>query len=197
MTGVVILAAGRSARLGQPKQKLLFKGKTLLENAIHAAIDSVCKPIVVVLGAGVDEIVPAITHEEVFIIFNENWQEGISSSIQCGITELQRIEPAVNDAIIMLCDQPFADAALLNRLVEKQRESKKEIIGSEYNDTVGVPVLFHKTFFSQLLKLKGEEGAKRILFNNKTSLATVSFPLGNVDIDTIEDYEKLTSKFYL
>jgi molybdenum cofactor cytidylyltransferase len=192
MTGVVILAAGNSSRLRQPKQKLLFKGKTLLENAIDAATHSVCTPIIVVLGALKMEITVAKAFKSVFIIKNENWCEGIAASIRCGISELQRVEPAAINAIIMLCDQPFADAVLLNKLVEKQSETQKEIVSCEYKSTLGVPVLFHKTFFSALLQLKGEEGAKKIVFDNQASLATIPFPLGHIDIDTREDYKKLT-----
>jgi len=191
ITAAVILAAGGSARLGRPKQQLLYKGKTLLENAVQAAIDSVCRPIIVVLNTGSSNLIPAIAGAEVYIIQNENWQEGIGTSIQCGIKELQKISPPVTDAVIMLCDQPYADSGLLNELIKKRIESGKEIIASEYNNTLGVPALYNHTFFPLLQQLKGKEGAKKIILSNDTSVASVPFPLGDVDIDTHEDYEHL------
>ena len=191
ITGVIILAAGNSSRLGQPKQNLFYKDTTLLGRAINAAVNSVCEPVIVVAGAyDIDpSYVPACktTH----IVKNENWRQGISSSIKCGVDKLQNIEPAVTDAVIMLCDQPFATAALLNSLVAERINSHREIIACSYNHTLGVPALFHKKFFAQLLSLQGDEGAKKIIFGNQSSMASVPFPLGNTDIDTAEDYEKL------
>lgn len=192
-TGIVILAAGGSARLGQSKQRLLYKGKTLLETSVYAAIYSVCKPVIVVLGANADNNDFIGKSENVFIVQNESWQKGIGSSIRCGIKELLKIEPAVTDAIIMLCDQPYADTALLDKLVKTKLETGKQIVASAYNNSIGVPALFDKIFFPLLLQLKGKEGAKKIIFDNEAQVAAIPFPLGSIDIDTTEDYEKLIS----
>src|SRR5476651_1174100 len=82
MTGIIILAAGSSSRLGKPKQNLIYNGKTLLQNAIDTASSSLCKPIMVVLGANAVVIKPTIESLPVNILNNENWQEGIASSIR-------------------------------------------------------------------------------------------------------------------
>lgn len=195
ITGIVILAAGSSSRLGQPKQKLLYKEKTLLQRAVDAAVNSVCKPIIVVAGALDIDPFYAITGKAVYLVENENWYEGIGSSIKCGIIELQKIEPAVTDAVIMLCDQPFVNEVLLNDLVKKRAQSGKGIIACFYNDTFGVPALFHKNFFPQLLNLQGNEGAKKIILGNKSIIASVPFPLGTTDIDTAEDYDRLIADY--
>ena len=190
MTGLIILAAGQSARLGKPKQKLLYKGNSLLQQAVKTALASVCKPIVVVLGAFADDILPDIESYAVQIIRNQNWDEGMASSIRAGIAQLQKT-PGITRALIMLCDQPHVDAALLNNIVQTKQQSPKGIIACAYNNTVGVPALFDKRYFDKLLSLSGNQGAKKILAAYADDTQTIPFPLGAVDIDTLEDYEGL------
>src|SRR6187402_3361996 len=102
MTGIVILAAGGSSRLGQPKQNLIFKGKNLLQHAVNAAIGSGCEPVIVVLGANTQTILPEVDEGEVCIVHNADWQQGMSTSIRAGITQLLKT-PGISGAIIMLC----------------------------------------------------------------------------------------------
>ena len=189
MTGIIILAAGSSSRLGKPKQNLVYKGQTLLQRAIEAAAASVCRPVIVVLGANEEMVKPTIESDNINIIHNPDWQEGMASSIRSGINALQKIEPNADSVILMLCDQPFVDAALPNQLVEKK--SDKGIVASGYNDTIGAPVLFDLAYFDELRSLKGQEGAKKLLLKYPDDVVTVPFPLGGIDIDTAEDYEKL------
>ena len=80
MTGLIILAAGQSARMGQPKQKLLYKGESLLQHVVHAALNSTCRPVIVILGAYADTISADIEGEPVVVIHNPNWEEGMASS---------------------------------------------------------------------------------------------------------------------
>jgi molybdenum cofactor cytidylyltransferase len=189
MTGIVILAAGESKRLGQPKQNLLFKGKTLLQNAIDAALGSPCSPVIVVLGANADLILPTITQQDITILQNSNWQEGMASSFRIAIAEM--IKHGVEQTIVMLCDQPFVDSELLDSLLRQQKETGKAIVACHYNNTAGVPVLFDKGLFPELLLLVGQEGAKKILAGHSDVIAIVEFEKGSVDIDTIGDYEGL------
>ncbi len=190
MTGIIILAAGRSARLGKPKQNLIYQGKTLLQRAIDTALLSVCKPVVVVLGAYADDILMSINTSEVQVIRNPNWEEGMASSIRTGIIALQKY-PDVDGALIMLCDQPHVDAALLNDMVQTKQHNPKGIIACAYNNTLGVPVLFDKRYFADLLLLTGHERAKKLLVAHTRDIEPVPFALGAVDIDTMEDFGKL------
>src|ERR1700712_1639432 len=190
MTGIIILAAGSSSRLGKPKQNLIYKGKTLLQHAITVAIGSGCQPVFLVLGANSGYVLPHVGEAGVAIVHNKHWEQGMSTSIHLGITELQKT-PGVDSAIIMLCDQPFADAALINTMLQKHSLSRKGIIACAYNNTLGVPVLFDAKYFSDLLNLKGHEGAKKLLTAYADDIAQVDFAQGAVDIDTMEDYEGL------
>jgi molybdenum cofactor cytidylyltransferase len=190
MTGLIILAAGESGRLGQPKQNLLFQNKTLLQRAIETGLNSKCRPVIVVLGANADVIDPAIQHESIKVVYNPDWNEGMASSIRTGMKEIEK-NKTIDSVLIMLCDQPFVDPALINDMLRKRQETGKAIIACSYKDTVGVPVLFGSSLFAELLLLKGHDGAKNILKNHPKDIVTIQFDKGNIDIDTMEDYQRL------
>jgi molybdenum cofactor cytidylyltransferase len=184
--------------MGRPKQQLVYRGETLLQHAIATALASACSPVVVVLGAYADIILPTIPTESVHVVQHSTWQEGMGSSIRVGITALQKIATNVDGTVIMLCDQPFVDATLLNYLIEKKQQTGKLIIASAYASRLkgadtgisgGVPVLFDKSLFPLLARLQGQEGAKMILLQHAASVATIPFPKGNIDIDTDRDFE--------
>lgn len=189
MTGLVLLAAGASTRLGKPKQELHFEGATLLERAIRTAQNSVCTPIVVVLSP--DATLPESTTKAVTFVKNSDWAEGMAASIRCGLTKLLKLVPGVDSCLFMVCDQPFVTEALLNNIVLTRRECDKCIVASTYNDTLGTPVLFDKSYFPRLLALQGQQGAKMLVLKHKEDVAAVPFPLGYIDIDTTEDYSSL------
>ena len=188
---VIILAAGRSARLGSPKQTLTYRGKSLLQHSIDTAIESNASPVIVVLGSGKETIEKELDRTQIFILENRNWESGMASSISCGISNLQTIAPNSEAAILMVCDQPFVSAALLNDLMNKHKESGKAIIASSYEYTLGTPALFHKSLFSELSALEGESGAKSLIKKYHLQTASISFDQGSIDIDTRENYLNL------
>jgi molybdenum cofactor cytidylyltransferase len=191
MTGLIILAAGASTRLGRPKQNVVFKGKTLLRHAVDAGIESTCEPVIVVLGASSNLIGPPLTGLPVHLVENENWPDGMASSIHTGMHVLKRLSPEADNVIIMLCDQPFADAALLDQLVEQKANIDKNIVACAYNGTVGPPALFDSIYFDALLLLKGHEGAKKLLLKHADDVLAIPFPLGAIDVDTVADMKRL------
>ncbi len=190
MTALIILAAGASSRLGFPKQTLLYKGRTLLEIAIEAGLKSKCQPVKVVLGANLDKIEPGLQDYPINIIHNPDWETGMGSSIALAIKEIQN-NADITQAVIMLCDQPFVTSRLIDSLLYKQQETNKKIIACTYKDTIGVPVLFNRSLFGELILLHGQEGAKRILNAHANDVATIPFERGGIDIDTVADYEAL------
>jgi molybdenum cofactor cytidylyltransferase len=190
--GVILLAAGSSSRLGTPKQLLQYEDETLLQHSLQVARASNVNPIVVVLGAKAELIMSRIDVGSSIVIINDKWQEGMASSIRCGINSLLKESPGIEGAILMVCDQPFIYPDLLLQLITKQQLTGKPIITSSYADTFGPPTLFHKTIFSELLQLKGDVGAKSILRLHASELEFISFPEGVIDIDTDADYQKLS-----
>jgi molybdenum cofactor cytidylyltransferase len=193
MTGIIILAAGASTRLGEPKQMLQYQGKALLQRAVQAADDTGCKPIIVVVGSNHKSVSREVDTSAATIIYNPDWALGMASSIKIGITELQKFEPALDGAIVMLCDQPFVDAKLLKALKDEKLNSGKKIVACSYKNTLGVPVLFDQKYFEDLLLLQGEEGAKSLIKKYKEDVSSIPFPRGAIDIDTKDDYRQLLS----
>ena len=189
-TAIIILAAGSASRFGSAKQLFRFGNKTLIQHVIDEAIAAKAGLVIVVTGAHADEVSKNI-NQEVQIIFNEQWKEGMASGIAAGVNKSIALNNHVNKIIIAVCDQPFISADLFKQLVAKQHETGRPIIACAYADTLGTPVLFTQKYFHALRVLQGDEGAKKILKSNPEDVATISFPRGNIDIDTIEDYKKL------
>lgn len=189
-TGIIILAAGESSRLGYPKQIAQYKGKTLLQLAIDAAKGADAEKRVVVLGANRDEIKKTFSGASIPNIPNPHFKKGISASIKIGLEYMLKFDKP-DQVIIMLCDQPYVDAALLNKLISTQKESSKGIVACKYSRTFGVPMLFGKAYFKELMELTGDEGAKKTALVHEDDMEFVSFPKGKVDIDTEEDLRDL------
>jgi molybdenum cofactor cytidylyltransferase len=192
--GLIILAAGASTRMGTPKQLLTYRGCSLIRHMAEVAIASVCQPIAIVLGANGERIKPEISQLPLQLVENQQWQEGMSSSIQVGLEALLAVNQHLDAVAIALCDQPFVSPQTLNQLVEAYHLTGKPIIASEYAGTFGVPALFSRTLFSELMNLKNTEGAKQLIKRHIHEVFSIPFPDGAIDIDTPKDYEQL--KFF-
>jgi molybdenum cofactor cytidylyltransferase len=192
MTGLIILAAGASTRFGRPKQNVVYKGRTLLQKAVETALASFCDPVVVVIGAYPELIKPSLENYHVMLVENDNWREGVASSIRAGITRLLQSHPDLQSIIIMPVDQPFIDTSLLNLLI--MAKGRDGIVASAFEDNLGPPVLFDKVYFQDLLALKGTEGIKKVIHHYPHAVVEISFPNGSVDIDTEEDYEQINAR---
>jgi len=191
--GVVILAAGASTRLGDPKQLLEYDHKNLLQRTIDAAVSSTANTVVIVLGANADQISKEIDKSKINVIINTEWEEGMASSIRNGLNELLFISPLTDAAILMVCDQPYVSSELINALIDKQKETGKPIVTCNYGETFGPPALFHKSLFHELMHLKGDVGARKIIQHHNEDVTTVLFANGKIDIDTKEDYDALNN----
>ena len=189
---IVLLAAGMSSRLGSPKQTLIYDGKTLLRHSVEAALGTGMQPVLVVLGANhtlLEKELDAIAG--IRIVVNKGWEEGMASSIRCGVEAALQLEPRLDGLIIMVCDQPFLNTALLKELFQTQQKTGMPVVASSYRDNPGVPALFHKNFFNNLLALKGDTGARKFLKDQAGLVHLVHFPKGETDIDTMSDYTEL------
>lgn len=191
---LILLAGGESARLGHPKQLLIYQGQTLLQHSLQTAKASQAQPVVLVLGANAETLKNEITGVGAHVVINDEWQEGMASSIRCGVQALTKMTPAAEGAILMVCDQPFVTSDLLNELIAAHESTGKQIIACGYDDSFGPPVFFHQSLFKELLQLKGDTGARSILRQHRDMVAIIPFPHGTFDVDTEADYEQLKSK---
>ncbi len=189
--GIIILAAGASKRLGKPKQLLVFQGETLLKRAVKTALASGCRPVIVVLGANGEILKPEIEAFNIEIAGNANWENGMGASIQAGVKKLLKICPDASGAILTVCDQPFVSADLISQLTKSFRATDAPIIACSYNETIGVPALFSHRLFPELIALKADNGAKKIIYKYKKNVIEIPFESGATDVDTEQDYLNL------
>ncbi|MCE7066717.1 NTP transferase domain-containing protein [Dyadobacter sp. CY326] len=188
---IIILSAGNSSRLGEPKQLLKYRDKTLIRHVTEAALAAKSALVIVVTGSNAALIEQELSPLSYHVVHNPIWESGMASSVVAGITELMAMHPDISGAILAVSDQPFVTAALFNALIEKAAQTDFGIIASSYGDTKGTPVLFSKKYFPALLQLEGAEGAKKLVKKFVEDVMPVPFPLGDIDIDTQEDYRKL------
>lgn len=192
--GGILLAAGGSARLGRPKQLLNFKGKTLIRRAAETLVDSQCDPIVVVLGAEIKHSTAELSDLDVHIFVNETWQDGMSTSIVCGLHALLDAAPDLEAIVITLCDQPHVNSADIDALINAFHNTGNTIVAAQYGETIGVPALFSKPIFEDLRQLKGDKGARNIIHENRETVETVVSEKAVIDIDTLDDFDRLNSE---
>lgn len=188
-TAILILAAGSASRMGKIKQLLPYKNTTLLEWAIEQAQKSTVKDVFCVLGANKDAIENQLTTKTIEVIYNPNYKDGLSTSIVEGINLLQK--HCFDNTLIMLADQPHVTSEYLNSIIETSKNNPSNIIASSYQGSVGVPALFPKKYFNDLLNLKGDKGAKNFLLQHNNNVIKVNSSQNLLDIDTPEDYQHL------
>ncbi|MBS1574944.1 MAG: nucleotidyltransferase family protein [Bacteroidetes bacterium] len=189
--GIILLAAGNSSRLGRPKQLLTYNGNSLLKHMLSVIKEARPDAVVVVLGAYSSALIHELNQEKIIIAHNEDWTEGIASSIRTGILSLQKNYPACDGSLLMVVDQPYITSSLLRDLLKTQRETGKPIAACKYENITGTPALFHQSLFPELLNLNGDKGAGKILRQRPDEVITINFPMGRFDIDTEDDYKGL------
>ena len=189
-TAVLILAAGESKRIGKPKQLLPYKKSNLLLEKIKQfqSLDRV--QVFVVLGAYFKDIFPLLRELPVKVVMNTNWQEGMGSSLSKGIELIQKKE-MFDRVLITLSDLPLMESSHYEELIELSKNTGKRIIQTEYEDTAGVPVIFDKSLFRSLARLKNDEGAKPLIEKYKKEVLKLRSKTPYFDVDTPEEYQKL------
>ena len=173
----IILAAGASRRLGEPKQLVKLGGKTLLERSVRVAFEAGCAPVLVVLGANAQMIQSRSDLSGTKQVLNERWVEGMATSIQAALELLQVEHPKARGAVLMVCDQPAVTAEHIRLLGATGR-----ITASEYEGRRGVPAYFPANAFSELEKLSGDAGARELL----RGAEAIPLAGGELDVDAAE-----------
>ena len=183
----LILAAGESKRLGEPKQLVRYKGKALINTAIDLLSNLGLSPVTVVLGAHFETIKSEIRDLSVTVVENKNWKAGMGSSLSIGIEEANRMTN-IDGALVMLCDQPKLTSKHLQEMLSLK--NGQSIIASEYNNLKGVPAIFPRRYFRDLMNLSSDIGARKLIAQYSGVLSVPCVDCG-FDVDTPDDLRQL------
>jgi len=190
--GILLLAAGNSSRMGERiKQILRWKTTTLLGHALEQAKNSIASETYVVLGA-FDEIIKAeVNLDNVIVVQNSNWKNGLGNSITAGINHLFSKSISHDAVLIMLADQPLIDTNYLNKMMGNWRGNPTKIITTQYKKHSGVPAIFGNEYFDDLKGLNKDFGAKDIIASHKDVILELNPDGKEIDIDSWETYQEL------
>lgn len=196
----IILAAGRSSRMERDQHKLLLPlgDKPVIAHVMEAVLASQTRPQIVVLGYQALRVRNVLTRYSIntslILIENPDYEQGMSTSLRTGIETLQSMDRTqmIDSALILLGDQPFVSAEIINTLITRRKESGKRIIVPTYRGTRGTPVLFAASLFSELTQVVGDEGGKSVILRHSTEVENVdiSDSMAEHDVDTWEAYQQ-------
>jgi len=190
---VLVLAAGASTRLGQPKQLVQINGRPALHIALSNAVALAGNAVTVIVGANAGALTYLLSHSPASSIVNRNWEEGIASSIRSGIAAV----PSSADAVmIVLGDQVCVTSDDLKRLLAAWNANEGYIAAATYERHMGVPAIFPRWCFGELGQLRGDEGARKILQRNLDRVTRVPMSNASVDLDTPEDLAAINKRFH-
>jgi CTP:molybdopterin cytidylyltransferase MocA len=188
----IVLAAGASRRLGQPKQLLMHGGEMMIERAIRLVNEAGAAPVITVLGAFHELIREAVQLSNFTPVINNAWNQGISTSIQAGLAALLDSDPQTPGALVLACDQPRLSAEHLRAMLEVFcAQAEPGIVASTYDGVFGVPAVFPREVFAELRALRGDKGARALLVQPPCPLVALPFPGGEIDIDLPADMAHL------
>jgi len=205
-TAAIILAAGSSSRMGGGRHKLLLPldNRPVLAHVIDACLASKARPIIIVLGHQSDQVSSQIKqytiHDDLTLVENVHYQQGMSSSLHVGIQTLldddyrkEYLSYQVNSALIVLGDQPLITPTVIDTLITTYRITSMPIVAPLYKGKRGSPVLFDKSLFSELIEVTGDEGGRTVLerHRHEVELVEIGDALANYDVDTWEAYEQV------
>lgn len=183
----IVLAAGSSTRLGQPKQLVCYAGEPLLRRAARLAFEVGARPVIVVLGAQAADCRNLLGGLPVNVIENEEYASGMGSSLRLGMAALATLQPEAGRVLLLVCDQPLLRAEQLRELLGTP--APDGIAAAEYCGRLGVPAVFGREHFSALASVSGDAGARALL--RALPIRAVPMPEAAVDIDTPDDLRAL------
>ena len=183
VTAAIILAAGASTRLGEPKQLVTLGGETLLERAVRVASEAGLSPVIAVVhdAALIDQL--QVRGDQVLL--NRQYYKGMSTSIRAGVRWAKGM--GASGVVLMTCDQPAVTPHHLQALSAEP----DAVAGSGYAGKTGVPAYFPATYFEQLMSLQGDAGARELLRSAKA----ISYEMLALDVDTPDDLARARELF--
>ena len=188
----VILAAGESRRMGQPKQMLLVDGQPMLGRVVRVVLAAGLDDVVVVLGAAAAEVKQALAGLPVRTVINDAWQQGMATSLRTGLT---LVSPAAEAALFVPADLPCLTAQTIMAVVDCFASTGKPIVIPTCRGRRGNPVLFARRLFPELLAVQGDQGGRAIFASHQQEIGLVEVGDEGIllDVDTPEQYQSVST----
>jgi molybdenum cofactor cytidylyltransferase len=187
----IILAAGRSSRMGSHKLLLLYKGRQIVNWVLAAACASQANPVIIVLGHEAQQVDAALQADHWFLAIHNPWYvDGMSTSLKIGLAATPK---GADGAIILLGDQPLITPEIINAMIAESASDPDAIIAASYQGRRGNPVLFPRQYFGELEAITGDEGGRSVLARHpeRVRLVEIADALAGFDVDTPEEYQAL------
>jgi len=195
MISAVILAAGKSTRLGLSKQLLEINGRTIIEHVIKNVCESTVAETIVVLGFMADKIIDKTRSCNIKIVLNRAYESGMSSSLRAGLKAVNKDADAV---IFVLADQPLVKAPVLNKLISEYERKKPLIVVPTYKGKRGNPTLVDRALFNEIKRISGDVGARSLIEKYRKNVEEIEMnsPGVLIDIDTAEEFKLIKKRLY-
>jgi CTP:molybdopterin cytidylyltransferase MocA len=184
--GGLVLAAGEASRFGGAKQLALLDGRPLLDHALHAITASPVGRVIVVLGAGAEEVVAGVDLHGAEPLLCERWQEGQAASLACGLAELEDCEAVV----VTLGDQPRVSPDAIRRVIAARGDGALAV-RTTYAGGPGHPVLLERELFGRMRDVTGDHGARNLLMSVPVREVPCGDLGGGEDVDTPAELDAL------
>lgn len=187
---IVILAAGRSSRMGAMKLLLPLGSRPVIAQVVATALSTELRPVIVVIGHLASQVSAALPHTGEIVIENAKYADGQSTSLHAGLAALPSHAPGV---VVMLGDQPLVTPAQLTLLAAVASETGAPIIAASYGGRRGNPVFFKRTVFAELLRVTGDSGGREIFSRHRQDLTLVDMAdaSASLDIDDPDSYTQV------
>jgi molybdenum cofactor cytidylyltransferase len=185
----VVLAAGCATRMGGAKLLLPVGGRPMVQRVVDASLDSKASQTIVVVGNEAEKVSEALADRPVTLVANPDYAKGMSTSLRAG---LSAVDPAADGALILLGDQPFVSAALLDELIDCFSRGAKQVVRPSVDGRPGNPVLVSAALFAELVEERGDVGGRRAIERraDEVCMVPIDDPHELVDIDSPCEYEK-------
>jgi molybdenum cofactor cytidylyltransferase len=195
MISAIVLAAGEARRMGETKQLLPWRGKTVLGHVLDTLLSSSVDEVILVLGHEAERVLEKVAIREIKVVFNPDYQKGMSTSLRRGLRAMNK---AAEGFLVVLADQPAITPEIIDRLIDSFRRVQpgKNIVAPSFRGRRGHPVLFGRKYREEFGGLTGEVGGREILARHPEDILALEVDTDAVliDLDTPEDYQSHLSR---
>ena len=188
----IVLAAGKSSRMGRNKLFFVLEGETVLSRAVRQAAGAGLDPVIVVLGYEADRGRMELAGLPCLSVLNKNYDREISFSLRTGLAAVPAEAVA---AVVMLADMPFVTTDMLTRLIHSYRKGSAPLVISDFDGVNAPPMLYDRSLFQELELMEGEGCGRQVVRRHRSEAVSVGFPASALtDLDVPEDYERVKAQ---